>query len=385
MASYHGRYSGAFCLFEKISVMKKISLLVVLVFCTVHLFAASPYVSQVFEFVPAPGQFVNVLPTYLAEEDAAAVLAKVNAGLVGKENGTVVSLGAWGGYLVVGFDHTIANVADAYDFKISGNAFSGNSEPGVVLVSVDENSNGLPDDTWYELAGSEFGKDSTCTNYEVTYYRPSAEKELLTGAVADYIRWKDNRDSTGFVVKNSFHTQSYFPQWLAVDSLVFRGTRLPNNGVLSATGSYTQLTPFAFGYADNLPNTSDGAKFKIDWAVDSFGNSVHLSGIDFVKIHTGVLQDNGWIGECSTEVSGVMDLHTPTALPDYHTSSALMYSSGQQLIVENSLDEPIQIFTVSGVCVAQSPAVKQAVFQLATPGVYLVKIGNAVQKVIVRY
>ena len=58
---------------------------------------------------------------------------------------------------------------------------------------------------------------------------------------------------------------------------------------------------------------------------------------------------------------------------------------GQQLTVENSGDEPIQIFTVSGVCVAQSPVVKQASFQIATPGVYLVKIGNAVQKVMMRY
>ena len=364
--------------------MKKISLFIVLICCTAPLLAVSPYVSQVFEFVPAPGQFVNVLPAYVAEEDADAVLAKVNAGLVGKENGTIVSLGAWGGYLVVGFDHTIANMPDLSDFKISGNAFSGNSEPGVVLVSVDENNNDLPDDTWYELAGSEFGKDSTWTNYEVTYYRPSAEKEAVTGAVADYIRWKDNRDSTGFVVKNSFHTQSYFPQWLAADSLVFRGTRLPNNGVQSAAGSYTQLTSFAFGYADNLPNNSEGSEFNIDWAVDSFGNSVHLSGIDFVKIYTGVFQDNGWIGECSTEVSGVMDLHTLTALPDYHTSSALIYTEGQQLIVENSLEETIQIFSISGVCVAQSPAVKQASFQIATPGVYLVKVGHSVQKVMIR-
>lgn len=366
-------------------VMKKNSLFIVLICCSAHLLAVSPYVSQVFEFVPAPGQFVNVLPAYVAGDDADAVLAKVNAGLVGKENGTIVSLGAWGGYLVVGFDHTIANAPNAYDFKISGNAFSGNAEPGVVLVSVDENNNGLPDDTWYELAGSESGKPATLANYEVTYYRPSAEKEAATGNITDYIRWKDNRDSTGFVAKNTFHTQSYFPQWIAADSLVFKGTRLPNNGVKSSTGSYTQLTSFAFGYADNAPNNSEGAQFKIEWAVDNLGQAVQLAGIDFVKIYTGVLQDNGWTGECSTEVSGVMDLHTPTALPDYHTLSALIYSVGQQLTVENSGDETIQIFTVSGVCVAQSLAVKQASFQIATPGVYLVKIGNAVQKVIMRF
>lgn len=349
------------------------------------LWATSPYVSRVFEFVPAPGQFVNVLPAYEATDDAESMLSKVNDCLVGKANGTVVTLGAWGGYVVVGFDHTIVNVADAYDFQINGNAFADNAEPGVVLVSVDENGNGLPDDTWYELAGSEFGKSETLTHYEVTYYRPSAEKEMVTGGFTDYIRWQDNRDSTGFVAKNTFHTQSYFPQWLTADSLVFRGTRLPHNGVQSSSGSYTQLTAFASGYADNAPNNSEGSQFKIEWAVDSLGEAVHLAGIDFVKIYTGVLQDNGWTGECSTEVSGVIDLHAPTALPDYYASSALIYSIGQQLIVENSCDEPIQIFTISGVCVAQLSAVKEADFQMTTPGIYLVKVGNAVQKVRVHW
>ena len=103
--------------------------------------AASPYVSRVFEFVPAPGQFVNLLPAYDSADNAEAMLAKVNDCLVGKANGTVLTLGAWGGYVVVGFDHTIANVADAYDFQINGNAFANNAEPGVVMVSVDENGN----------------------------------------------------------------------------------------------------------------------------------------------------------------------------------------------------------------------------------------------------
>ena len=34
-----------------------------------------------------------------------------------------------------------------------------------------------------------------------------------------------------------------------------------------------------------------------------------LPGVDFVKIYTGVHQVNGWLGECSTEVMGVEDLH----------------------------------------------------------------------------
>ena len=55
--------------------------------------------------------------------------------------------------------------------------------------------------------------------------------------------------------------------------------------------------------------SSEKSSFKIDWAVDAAGNPVALPGIDFVKIYTGVNQFNGWLGECSTEVAGVTDLH----------------------------------------------------------------------------
>ena len=345
--------------------------------------AVSPYVTRVYEFVPAPGQFVNVMPEWLSGDDQNAMLDKATTHLAGQANGQLLSLGAYGGYVVVGFDHTIANIQEVYDFKIYGNAFTNSAEPGVVMVSHDANDNGLPDDTWYEIAGSEYTNPSSIQNYEIVYYKPSDELEASTGALTNYILWRDNQGQTGYVSRNSFHTQSYFPQWITSDSLVFRGTRLPPNTV-QVNGIY-ELRAYEWGYADNQPNNSDGSSFKIDWAVDAAGNPVVLPGVDFIKIYTGVNQNNGWVGECSTEVSGVADLHTPTALPDYHTSSALVYTAGQQLTVENSNNEPIQIFTVSGVCVAQSAAVKQASFQMATPGVYLVKIGNAVQKVIIRY
>ena len=66
----------------------------------------------------------------------------------------MVSLGGFGGYIVVGFDHSIqaSGGYGGYDFSITGNQFSGSSEPGVVWVMPDENGNGEPDDgPWYEL------------------------------------------------------------------------------------------------------------------------------------------------------------------------------------------------------------------------------------------
>lgn len=60
---------------------------------------------------------------------------------------------------------------------------------------------------------------------------------------------------------------------------------------------------------DNELNSKDESAIDIDWAVNSKGQKVHLPGVDFIKIYTGVNQENGWLGECSTEISGVEDLH----------------------------------------------------------------------------
>lgn len=279
----------------------------------------SPFVTKVFEFVPAPGQFVNQLPRWETGDTQASINAKVLTA-IGEGRGGTVSLGGWGGYVVVGFDHTIANVKDKRDFRVLGNAFDGSSEPGVVMVSRDVNANGQPDDPWYELAGSAY--DSTpenwleaaraagndvelIRNYQITYFRPD-------DPAAD-IRWEDNRGGSGTVPRNKYHSQPYYPQWISAPSITFGGTRLPQNAIdqraPDAAESLFVLYAFRFGYADNAPNDSEGATFDIDWAVDSSGAPAALSGIDFVKVYTGVNQQNGWIGECSTDFSGVTDLN----------------------------------------------------------------------------
>lgn len=288
----------------------------------------SPYVAKVFDFCPAPGQFVNELPEYEPGDDKEAILAKAAEYIVGQENGGLLSLGSWGGYIVVGFDHTIANVPGGYDFKVNANAFyaaanpkpdaplGGSCEPGIVMVSYDANGNGLPDDAWYELAGSEYHKLETRHNYQVVYYKPAPDKVATPHPDntflndTSYIFWKDNRGECGYVERNTFHKQSYYPEWIDADSLVFSGSRLADNGVdESGVGNYYVLYAYGWGYVDNHPNTTDLSNFKIDWAVDADGNPVWLPGVDFIKIYTGVLQMNGWLGECSTEVSGIVDLH----------------------------------------------------------------------------
>ena len=280
------------------------------------------YVTRVLDYRPAVGQFVNEMPKYQAGDTQEDMNRKALEAIGGQQRQTI-SLGGFGGYVVVGFDHAISNLAGKRDFRILGNAFDGSSEPGVVMVSVDANKNGVADDEWYELAGSAHqevlaepwldkakaaGNDiNVYRNYEITYHRPKTE---AAGECAEYIRWEDNRQQSGYKAKNAFHAQPYFPQWIAEDQLTFRGTCLPQNTIdESGAGTNYVGNKFLYGYADNDRNTSRGATFDIDWAINAEGKKVKLEQIDFIKIYTGVNQENGWIGECSTEISGVEDLH----------------------------------------------------------------------------
>lgn len=49
----------------------------------IGIWANSPYISRVYEYRPAPGQFVNTMPEYEPGDDAAAMAAKAGEQLVG--------------------------------------------------------------------------------------------------------------------------------------------------------------------------------------------------------------------------------------------------------------------------------------------------------------
>lgn len=271
--------------------------------------AYSPYISGVDDYRPAPGQYVNSIPTYTSGDTQQTMNEKCMEA-IGDNAGELVTLGSYGGYITFHFDHTVANVNGEKDFSVYGNSYfssvaayattGGNAEPGIVEVALDKNMNGIADDDeWYELAGSEYA--NSLHNYQITYTRSDMED----------IPWTDSRDSTGSVIRNTFNLQEYFPQWITDDELTFKGSLLPKNSVDSnGKGTLWILYMMDWGYADNYPNSNkDKCSFDISWAVDSNGNSVSLPGADFIRVYTGENQTCGWIGETSTEVSGAQDLH----------------------------------------------------------------------------
>ncbi len=284
----------------------------------------SPYIARVYDYCPAPGQFINEMPKYEPGDDAATMAQKAEECISGK-NDIMISLGGFGGYVTFGFDHTIVNVKDRKDFRIWGNSFyeltdnsrkGGSAEPGIVMVSYDENCNGLPDDTFYELAGSAYTSPDTRHVYSISYHKPDNRRPPTpdsSGFISDtgYIPWIDSEGTEGYMPKNIFHTQSYWPLWIDADELSFTGTCLPPNAVdTSGNGRYYILYCFDWGYVDNHPNDyEDLNSFDIGWAVDNKGAHVELPGIDFVRVYTGINQYCGWIGETSTELCRAADLH----------------------------------------------------------------------------
>lgn len=257
----------------------------------------SPYIAGIDEYVPAPGQFVNTLPLYEPGDDDESMIQKCFEAIGEGRNG-LVTLGSFGGYITFHFARPVKNKAGQYDLQIFGNATHNGSEPGIVMVAADENGNGLPDDTWYELAGSASEEDNRTPiyNYKVEYQD--------TG-LSD-IPWSNNQAEQGFIYRNEFHAQPYFPQWLA-SPLSFSGTRLPDNAVeVSGHGSQWELHPYKFGYVDNLPNADEaGNSFNLDWAVDPVTRQpVSLQEVHFIRVYSAMQQSCGWLGETSTEISG---------------------------------------------------------------------------------
>lgn len=250
---------------------------------------------EVVEFTPAPGQFINENYTATTMAEACAYAQQR------LDKQYLVSLGGFGGYIIIKPKNPIPN-SGSYDFGIFGNAFRGSSEPGIVWVSQDSNENGLADDEWFELYGSESNNSETIYNYAVTYSRTDEVTKIA---------WRDNRGGSGIMEQNEAHTQDYFPAWIDAEEYTLSGTCLPNNSEWveqSGIGKWF-LHAFEWGYVDNYNGTdmatgSNANRFRISDAHTASGEAINLTHIDFVKVQSATNFINAKIGENSTEISG---------------------------------------------------------------------------------
>ena len=302
-------------------------------------------VDKVLEYCPAPGQFVN---TPIGCPRAASAFEADDEGSI--------TLGGFGGYVVFKLAHAIVNDPQnpyGVDFSIYGNATIYSAEPASVWVMADSNHNGLPDETWFVLAGSDYWFSTSVPDYQVTYTNPGS-------TVAADVPWTDNLGQSGFIPANEYHVQPYYP--LADSFPAINQSHYSLSGeyirarIDSSNAQFIVTKHYPFGYADNTPKNlqvssldpdnpytsviegAGGDAFDLSWAVDCNGNYIHLDSVHFIKIQNSVNLNAGWIGELSTEILRLVDVNSDNSLVG---DSALVVI--EPLKDYASIDNPVQL------------------------------------------
>jgi hypothetical protein len=188
--------------------------------------------------------------------------------------------GGFGGFAVFQFDHSVEKMgSNGEEMLVGGNAFKGWEEPGVIWVSQDDNGNGLPDDTWYELKGSHTLAPETIRRYAVTFRN-------------DYT-WLDNFGSGG--------------NYLQIQAWPSEAPAVITEMTLVGTCLYFPLSPPFWGYADVM----DNGRTSLSNAIQADGSFIDLPFIDFVKIVTALHYADSTFGERSTEPGTPTDRFMP--------------------------------------------------------------------------
>ncbi|MDO9152881.1 MAG: hypothetical protein Q7U47_04100 [Paludibacter sp.] len=257
----------------------------------------SDYITDVFEYVYAPGQHAQLVNSTNIQ------YFKGNPAL----HSGWLYLGGFGGYVIAGFDHNILN-HEGFDFEVYS-LKGAVPEPAVVYVMQDVNGDGLPNETWYELKGNQYGNSKQ--NYWVRYYKAKTDSANIT--------WLDSDNKQGELISGygAKYTSGWWSKSVTTDSITLHGTRLPDaydNNPINGTPYWTvPIDRFKWGYAENNFGTDYDAalgsnKLDISNAVDIDGKLVNLSDIRFIKVQTGVFQQAGWLNEVSSEVRGAKEL-----------------------------------------------------------------------------
>jgi hypothetical protein len=261
---------------------------------------SKPFAKNAFGFMPGPGQFVDregtlpyrPLPRVGFGDTATtvSVMQKVQQAVSGTySSGWGFSLGSYGGYLITGFDHSVARREDGgYELDIRGNAFVTWVEPGVVWVARDDNGDGIPNDTWYELKGSACGRPAVRQQYAITWYRGGRTSSIYEQRGI----WRDSLGNVGTYPKG-------YPLLSNLSCYTVTGTLIPIDTVMDHNS--------AWGYVDIV----DPQKYRLSNAIQLDGTPANLDYIDFVKVQNGSNEMAGGFGEISCETGVPFDVSIP--------------------------------------------------------------------------
>ncbi|TVQ34246.1 MAG: hypothetical protein EA376_00370 [Phycisphaeraceae bacterium] len=299
---------------------------------------AGDFASEVVEYAPAPGQFIN---NAQFNDPTKALGAPVGAGTIEGDLTKIVSLGGFGGSITLRFSETVWDDPRnpmGLDFIVFGNAFWLNGVPtqrsgeaAVIEIARDVNGDGAPG-TWYVIPGSSMASPPMKAHRERMWTRGSGSSHApahpawypgethYPGFPDDYTTATYELDaelipSGPFAVIENPNGPSAQEEahWGYGDlSPALRLGDLTGNNVVDAPGMdpadfYTVPDdPFLVGI---MPGSGGGDAFDIAWAVDpATGAPANLDGFDFIRISTGLdalMGPGGVLGELSVEVGGV--------------------------------------------------------------------------------
>jgi hypothetical protein len=214
------------------------------------------------------------------------------------------SLGSFGGYEVWRVNHQSV-------YNIRGNAFTGWDEPGVIWIQEDRNGNGIPDETWYELKGSQdYVAKGLNRRYAVTYIDTNVEE--IGGNKLIYFVDAWGRAGTW---SSAWHTS-----WPS--RITFTGTLLGDGG--KQTPGSGNIATALWGYVDiSGPASGHGPQgdihpvneYPVHRAIRADGSSVTLTDVRFIKVHTAVFNKTDIFGDKSTEIYSADFLGKQTDFP----------------------------------------------------------------------
>jgi hypothetical protein len=292
-------------------------------------------------YLPAPGWFIND-PLYVDADKATG--APMGGGINGPNNMSVVSLGGFGGQIVLAFDHDVKDDPANYlglDAIVFSNAFwlwgdpqAHESEFASIEIMPELNGNDIPGDApgekWYLIPGSHLFDNSS--------YRSKL--------------WSDTNDSypgpeywSQFSSVSQYTTSSHelFPYYQTFGTIIFLENPNfgdPENEQFEGYWGYAEYTPTLIlgdRNADNIidessadscdipaelfytipddpfivdidPGSGGGDAFDIAWAVDGQTFELaNLSSFRYIRLTTCVDAYRGRLGEVSAEIDAVAD------------------------------------------------------------------------------
>jgi hypothetical protein len=291
---------------------------------------AHPFAVRVLEFAPAPGQFVNY-PDF--DNPARALGPPSGGGTSAPNNTSVVSLGGFGGYIVLGFDHTVVDDPlnpFGMDAIVFGNAYWVGDDPerhwaecATIEISLDVNGNGMADDPWYLIPGShitnptgQFVTEHWDDDVDDDRFPPDDESWIPPGysgawdtqafalPVATFGAPVVTNPDSGGHSEGIFGYVDYSPTLVLGD---LDGDNVIDDREITAEEFYT--TPDDPRTIGVTRGSGGGDAFDIAWAIDPLtGDPARLWGFDFIRLTSAVDSVSPIFGEKSAEIDAVADV-----------------------------------------------------------------------------